>query len=82
MTVPEESEKDKKRVKVLSKIRDDLAESLSTSRSIYWQRLAGFTHLWSASTRCIVCGDWWMWGIQDNLRFICPNCKKSNGEQL
>src|SRR3990167_1855457 len=38
------------------------------SRGIYWRRMVGDTSLWSASTRCLVCCSWWLWGVKDNLK--------------
>ena len=59
----------------VSLVKEDLKKSLDESRSVYFQRLAGYTHLWSATTRCGKCGAWWMWGIKNNLDFVCDKCK-------
>lgn len=52
---------------------DKLKEQLTVSRRIYHDRIDG-ADLWSAATRCLVCGDWWLWGVKDNLDFTCPKC--------
>ena len=57
-------------------MREDLKNSLDESRAIYFQRITGaMPHLWSATTRCVKCGVWWMWGIRENLDFTCGKCK-------
>jgi hypothetical protein len=54
-----------------AQVRADLARSLEQSKGIYFQRIAGMTDLWSATTRCLKCGEWWMWGVKDNLNYTC-----------
>ena len=42
---------------------------------IYKIRNKGLEHeLWSPYTRCIKCGDAWLYGVTDNLNFLCPKC--------
>lgn len=57
-------------------VRSDIKRSLDESKAIYWQRMCGYPHLWSASTKCVHCGDWWMHGVLNNLAFVCDKCKK------
>ena len=38
--------------------------------------MRGETDKWSATTQCTDCGDWWLWGVKDNLNFICGKCKE------
>ncbi len=33
------------------------------------------SHNWSATTACIKCGAQWLWGVQDNKNFTCPDCQ-------
>lgn len=49
---------------------------LNNSMDIYYRRVRGEQDIWSASTRCIKCDKWYMWGLEDNLVFTCDNCKK------
>lgn len=59
-----------------SVVKEDLKKSLDQSRSVYLQRITGaMPHLWSATTRCTKCQKWWMWGVKDNLDFVCDDCK-------
>lgn len=58
-------------------VKDDLSRSLTQSKLIYWERMSGITKEWSATTRCEKCGEWWMWGVKDNLRFTCDKCKRN-----
>lgn len=52
--------------------KERLQHGLGRSKEIYWLRLARKTDEWSSSTRCLFCGEWWMWGVENNLDFICP----------
>lgn len=57
-------------------VREDIKRSLEESRAIYFQRITGaMPYLWSATTRCLKCGEWWMWGVRSNLDFTCDKCK-------
>lgn len=61
--------------------REIIKEQLKTSREIYELRKNGITEQWSATTKCGICGDWWLWGIEDNLDFICPVCEREIKEE-
>lgn len=52
----------------------DIKEQLKISKDIYELRKKGLTTEWSASTKCLLCGAWWLWGIEDNLYFTCGDC--------
>lgn len=60
-------------------VYDDMQRSLDASREIYWERMLSpqdkSQDLWSATTRCTKCGAWWLWGVKDNLNFVCDKCK-------
>ena len=56
-------------------LRGEIANGLDRSKQIYFQRLAGVTNDWSATTRCKKCLKFWMWGVKDNLDFTCEDCK-------
>lgn len=60
----------------VSLVKEDIKKSLDQSKAVYFQRLMGYTHLWSATTRCTKCGEWWMWGVRNNLEFVCDKCKR------
>lgn len=59
------------------RVRDDMKRSLDQSRSIYISRMLGIADPddWSATTRCVKCHKWWMWGVRDNLNFTCSDCQ-------
>lgn len=52
-----------------------IKEGLLESQKIYNERMSSNSFLWSAFTRCVVCGDRWLWGVKDNLKFVCPKCE-------
>lgn len=72
-SVLEKSRKEYK--KTHSFTSEDLKKGLEESQRIYHWRMQGYTGLWSATTRCIICGDWWMWGVENNLNFTCSKHK-------
>lgn len=61
-------------------LRKTIGVQLEDSKKIYFQRMRGETRLWSASTRCLMCGKWWLWGVRDNLNFICPEHGVAHGK--
>ena len=52
-----------------------LKEQLDNSERIYQDRIHGESQVWSATTHCKVCDAKWLWGVGDNLDFVCDNCK-------
>ncbi len=57
-----------------------IGKEIDLSKQVYYERVRGNTEIWSATTNCIKCGEWSMWGVRDNLMFTCPKCitKKLN----
>ncbi len=53
---------------------EHIKETLTASKEIYFRRVRGETGIWSATTFCRECEAAWMWGIENNLVFTCPDC--------
>lgn len=52
----------------------ELKNGLDRSKEIYWLRMMGLTDEWSSTTRCKGCGEYWCWGVQENLDYTCDKC--------
>lgn len=55
-------------------VHEIIQEELRESLNIYERRRKGEAGLWSATTRCKICGATWLWGVEDNLEFTCLDC--------